>query len=186
MMSTYDSLLDLADTLIQENGFQGFSYADLAAGLGIRKASIHYHFPTKTELGIAYCERKENRLRQMEETLLSVPAGKARLDAYMDAFAYCAQKGQMCGVHAMLSDSNLFEPALQDAVSQLAQTDLRIIADVLRTGRESGELIFRGEPADLAIIINCAVKGALMLNRVPPHDACERMKVAVQQMFSRH
>jgi len=76
-MSTYDSLLDLADTLIQENGFQGFSYADLAAGLGIRKASIHYHFPTKTELGIAYCERKENRLRQMEETLLSVPAGKA-------------------------------------------------------------------------------------------------------------
>jgi len=183
-MSTYDSLLDLADTLIQENGFQGFSYADLAEGLGIRKASIHYHFPGKTDLGIAYCERKETRLLQMEEKLLSVPAGKARLEAYMDAFAYCAQKGQMCGVHAMLSDSNLFEPSLQDAVSRLAQTDLRIIADILHTGRESGELKFRGEPADLAIIINCAVKGALMLNRVSPHDACERMKLAVQQMFS--
>ncbi|MBU9843888.1 TetR/AcrR family transcriptional regulator [Rahnella ecdela] len=183
-MSTYDSLLDLADTLIQENGFQGFSYADLAAGLGIRKASIHYHFPGKTDLGIAYCERKETRLLQMEEKLLAVPAGKARLEAYMDAFAYCALKGQMCGVHAMLSDSNQFEPALQDAVNRLAQTDLRIIADVLRTGRENGELTFMGEPADLAIIINCAVKGALMLNRVPPHDACERMKRAVQQMFN--
>ncbi|MGR7122804.1 TetR/AcrR family transcriptional regulator, partial [Klebsiella aerogenes] len=74
-MSTYDSLLDLADTLIQENGYQGFSYADLASKLGIRKASIHYHFPAKTDLGIAYCERKEKRLLQMEESLLSVPPG---------------------------------------------------------------------------------------------------------------
>ncbi|WP_202307841.1 TetR/AcrR family transcriptional regulator [Dryocola clanedunensis] len=182
-MSTHDSLLELADTLIQENGYQGFSYADLAAGLGIRKASIHYHFPTKTDLGIAYCERKETRLLQMEEKLMEVRPGKARLEAYMEAFAYCAQKGQMCGVHAMLSDSNLFEPPLQEAVSQLAQTDLRIIADVLRTGRESGELTFSGEPADLAIIITCAVKGALMLNRVPPHDACERAKKAVERLL---
>ncbi|MBU9843682.1 TetR/AcrR family transcriptional regulator [Rahnella ecdela] len=183
-MSTYDSLLDMADTMIQESGYQGFSYADLANGLGIRKASIHYHFPTKTDLGIAYCERKETRLLQMEEKLLGVPAGKARLGAYIEAFAYCAQKGQMCGVHAMLSDSNLFEPSLQDAVSKLAQTDLRIVADVLRSGRETGELEFSADPEDLAIIVNCAVKGALMLNRVPPHNACERMKVVVQQLFS--
>ncbi|MGR7526653.1 TetR/AcrR family transcriptional regulator [Klebsiella aerogenes] len=182
-MSTYDSLLDLADTLIQENGYQGFSYADLASKLGIRKASIHYHFPAKTDLGIAYCERKEKRLLQMEESLLSVPPGKARLAAYIDAFAYCAQKGQMCGVHAMLSDSNLFEEPLQEAVSRLAQTDLRIIADVLRTGRECGELAFSGDPDNLAVIINAAVKGALMLNRVPPHDACERAKTALQQLL---
>ncbi|MFL6897289.1 TetR/AcrR family transcriptional regulator [Enterobacter roggenkampii] len=50
-MSTHDSLIELTDTLIQQNGYQGFSYADLADGLGIRKASIHYHFQTKTDLG---------------------------------------------------------------------------------------------------------------------------------------
>ncbi|MFI3014262.1 TetR/AcrR family transcriptional regulator [Klebsiella aerogenes] len=185
-MSTYDSLLELADTLIQENGYQGFSYADLAAGLGIRKASIHYHFPTKTDLGVAYCERKEKRLLQMEETLLTIPPGKARLEAYTEAFAYCAQKGQMCGVHAMLSDSNLFEAPLQAAISRLAQTDLRIIADVLRTGRECGELIFSGDPDDLAVIINSAVKGALMLNRIPPHDACERARAALRLLLCTH
>ena len=46
-MSTHDSLIELTDTLIQQNGYQGFSYADLAKTLGIRKASIHYHFQTK-------------------------------------------------------------------------------------------------------------------------------------------
>ncbi|SQC98107.1 transcriptional regulator [Escherichia coli] len=58
-MSTHDSLIELTDTLIQQNGYQGFSYADLAKTLGIRKASIHYHFQTKTDLGIAYCEYKK-------------------------------------------------------------------------------------------------------------------------------
>lgn len=58
-MSTYDRLLECADTCIQENGFEGFSYADLAKTLGIRKASIHHHFPTKNDLGLAYCEKKQ-------------------------------------------------------------------------------------------------------------------------------
>ncbi|TNV12480.1 TetR/AcrR family transcriptional regulator [Buttiauxella sp. B2] len=52
-MSTYERLLERVDTFIQENGFEGFSYADLATGLGIRKASIYHHFPTKNDLGLA-------------------------------------------------------------------------------------------------------------------------------------
>jgi len=59
-----------------------------------------------------------------------------------------------------------------------------MIADVLHTYWENSGLKFKDEPADLAIIINCAVKAALMLNRVPPHDACEHMRLAVQKMFS--
>jgi TetR/AcrR family transcriptional repressor of nem operon len=71
----------------------------------------------------------------------------------------------------MLSDSALFEEPLQKATSRLAQTDLRILTSVLVSGRESGELAFTAEPADVAIIM-AAPLGALMLNRIPPHDAC--------------
>ncbi|EJP4955223.1 TetR/AcrR family transcriptional regulator, partial [Escherichia coli] len=46
-MSTYDKILRQTDTLIQQSGFLGFSYADLAEVIGIRKASIHHHFPGK-------------------------------------------------------------------------------------------------------------------------------------------
>ncbi|MDH8172912.1 DUF417 family protein [Klebsiella pneumoniae] len=48
-MSTYDKILRLTDTLIQQRGFLGFSYADLEKEIGIRKASIHHHFPGKTD-----------------------------------------------------------------------------------------------------------------------------------------
>src|SRR5215211_135610 len=48
---TADRILDLAERLVQTRGFNGFSYADIASELGLTKASLHYHFPTKAELG---------------------------------------------------------------------------------------------------------------------------------------
>ncbi|EOT2734204.1 TetR/AcrR family transcriptional regulator [Escherichia coli] len=152
-MSTHDSLIELTDTLIQQNGYQGFSYADLAKTLGIRKASIHYHFQTKTDLGIAYCEYKKAGFLALEATLQQLPAGKARLKGYMEAFLACADTGQMCGVYAMMSDCNLFEPPLQEAVNRLAQTDLRILTAVLLSGKESGELFFSAPAEDVAMIV---------------------------------
>jgi len=53
---TAEQILDLAETLIQTRGYSAFSYQDIADSLGIRKASIHYHFPSKTDLGIAVVE----------------------------------------------------------------------------------------------------------------------------------
>src|SRR6185295_2042375 len=54
---TAEQILDLAETLIQTRGYSAFSYQDIADSLGIRKASIHYHFPSKTDLGIAVVDR---------------------------------------------------------------------------------------------------------------------------------
>lgn len=47
---TADEILRCARTLIIIGGDNGFSYADIAAVIGIRKASIHHHFPTKVDL----------------------------------------------------------------------------------------------------------------------------------------
>ena len=60
-------LLNEAETLIRTRGYAAFSYADLSERVGIRKASIHHHFPTKAELGGAlidgYLVKFENALQ---------------------------------------------------------------------------------------------------------------------------
>jgi TetR/AcrR family transcriptional repressor of nem operon len=48
--ATSDEILGCARGLIVVGGYNGFSYADIAAVIGIRKASIHHHFPTKVDL----------------------------------------------------------------------------------------------------------------------------------------
>src|SRR5271168_5491364 len=51
------AILDVAERLAQTRGYNGFSYADIAAELGVTKASLHYHFPSKAELGRALIVR---------------------------------------------------------------------------------------------------------------------------------
>src|ERR1700722_3453147 len=51
------AILDVAEILVQTRGYNGFSYADVAAQLGVTKASLHYHFPSKAELGRTLIER---------------------------------------------------------------------------------------------------------------------------------
>ena len=59
--STASRVLDTAERLVQVRGFNGFSYADIAAELQISKASLHYHFATKADLGEALINRYSTR-----------------------------------------------------------------------------------------------------------------------------
>lgn len=183
-MSTQEKILALADTLIQQRGFQGFSYADLEKGIGIRKASIHHHFPSKTDLGLAYCEYKLTAFQQLESRLQHFAPGMLRLKGYLEAFSNCATLGEMCGVYAMLSDSYQFPPELQAAVNRLAQAELNMLQDILSSGQQSGEIALNGSSPDkLAMIICSALKGSLMLNRTSPHCAYAETVTALLAMF---
>ena len=74
-------LLNTAQGLIQTRGFNAFSYKDLAEAVGIRTASIHYHFPAKAELGVALMERYIADLNQALENIDRsgrTPQGKAK------------------------------------------------------------------------------------------------------------
>ena len=73
---TAEQILDLAETLIQTRGYSAFSYQDIADALGIRKASIHYHFPSKTELGIAVIDRY---IARFDEALVEVAGDQAQI-----------------------------------------------------------------------------------------------------------
>src|SRR5215213_6412786 len=76
--NTATRILDSAEKLVQTRGFNGFSYADVAAELGVTKASLHYHFAGKTELAQAlitrYAERFSAALEQIETRLTAGPA----------------------------------------------------------------------------------------------------------------
>src|SRR5438552_9052482 len=101
---TRDEILDVAQRLIQARGFSGFSYADIATKVGIRKASIHHHFPTKGALGTKLMVRYR---RVFGEALARIDAAdvdaRARLRHYAELFADVLRDGHrmcMCGMLA--------------------------------------------------------------------------------------
>ena len=61
MSDKRDEILDVAEALIRTSGFNGFSTRDVADAVGIKAASVHYHFPTKADIGVAVTERYTER-----------------------------------------------------------------------------------------------------------------------------
>ena len=50
-MDRKEQILSVAAELLQTRSFSAFSYQDLSDRLGITKAAIHHHFPSKEGLG---------------------------------------------------------------------------------------------------------------------------------------
>lgn len=96
-----EEILDAAETLARSGGYGGFSFRDLAREVGIKSASVHYHFPTKEDLGIALIRRYNERFIAG----LSDPRGEGtpaeKLARYVDAFRASMVKDRLmclCGL----------------------------------------------------------------------------------------
>src|SRR5258708_25324948 len=84
---TAEQILDLAEALIQTRGFSAFSYQDISDALGIRKASIHYHFASKTDLGIAVVDRYTKRFGDaLVQIAAETGSSMAMLDHYFTPY----------------------------------------------------------------------------------------------------
>jgi TetR/AcrR family transcriptional regulator, transcriptional repressor for nem operon len=95
MSDTRTELLDAAAELIQVRGYNGFSFHQLAAAVGIKTASIHYHFPSKAALGQALARRYTT---DFIAALGDPDAGtlESNLKRYVGLFRSSLQKGRMC------------------------------------------------------------------------------------------
>ena len=82
---TRTEILDAAERLVQQRGFNAFSYADIARELGVTKASLHYHFAGKAELGRALIERYTERFGEALAAAATADVGTRRR-------AVCAQR----------------------------------------------------------------------------------------------
>lgn len=51
------AIMDAAERRMQQGGFGGFSFREIAADVGIKSSSVHYHFPTKEDLAAAVIRR---------------------------------------------------------------------------------------------------------------------------------
>ena len=66
-MNTREQIIQLADSLIREKGYNAFSFYDISKSVGIKTASIHYHFPAKSDLGIAVIEHHIQHLELVKK-----------------------------------------------------------------------------------------------------------------------
>ncbi|WP_409525494.1 TetR/AcrR family transcriptional regulator [Nitrincola sp. MINF-07-Sa-05] len=87
MTNTADKILDIAEALIRNRGYQGFAFREIAAEIGIKSASVHYHFPTKVDLVTAVMCRYFQRFKAALDAIDGqCNTSDARLKSYIDMY----------------------------------------------------------------------------------------------------
>jgi TetR/AcrR family transcriptional regulator, transcriptional repressor for nem operon len=165
--ATATQILDVAQELAQTRGYNAFSYRDLAERVGIRSASIHHHFPGKSDLAMAivarYREKFGAALRDIRER--NGDAG-AQLEAYVDLFRQTLeQDGRLCLCGMFAAELSSLPEDVRDEVRAFFAENERWLMRTLDAGRRKGELQFAGAPNEAAAMILDALEGALLTAR---------------------
>ncbi|MFA6218507.1 MAG: TetR/AcrR family transcriptional regulator [Erythrobacter sp.] len=167
MTDTRTLLLDLGENAIRTRGYAGFSYADLARDAGIRKASIHHHFPTKADLAQALIERFAAMLADALAGIeAAAPTGGKALEGAIDLYREALGKGDtMCLCAAMSADAALLEARTIDTLDAANMAVVGWLARVLARGRDDGTIAAVGNPASAAPAVLAQLQGAQLLAR---------------------
>jgi TetR/AcrR family transcriptional regulator, transcriptional repressor for nem operon len=166
--STADDILACARSLIVAGGYNGFSYADIANVVGIRKPSIHHHFPSKADLVRTLVSRyrgeAEAGLAQLEAHI-SDPAEQLR--AYLGFWEKCIADASLPFCVCALLASEL--PMLPEAVASEVKAHFRFLSawltSVLERGVQQGRLHLASAPSVEAEAFMATVHGAMLSAR---------------------
>jgi TetR/AcrR family transcriptional regulator, transcriptional repressor for nem operon len=182
-VDTATQVLDVAERLVQVRGFNGFSYADVAAELGITKAALHYHFAGKAELGAALVARYAARFADsLAEVEARTPEAPARLDAYAALYLDVLRQQRMCLCGMMAAEFETLPAPMHDALIRFFDENERWVARVLEQGRKEGTLEFAGSPDSTARIIVSGLEGAMLVAR--PFGDISRFEESAEHLLS--
>ena len=149
--NTAEKLVDGARQLIMLGGYNGFSYADLASRYGIRKPSIHHHFPSKIDLVVAVVEQGRARIQAKIATLEeSSPIAMDQLRMYTGYWERCIkdQSAPFCLAGVLAAEL----PSLPDQIAAAVRGHFADLSEwlqnVLLLGVRQGSMRLASVPGD--------------------------------------
>jgi TetR/AcrR family transcriptional repressor of nem operon len=172
-IDTKTALLNSAENAARRLGFDGFSYADLAEDVGIRKASIHHHFPSKAKLSVALMERYHTNFQAVcTEIEASFETGGAQLTELVRQYKAGSDDGRrlcLCASFSASRDSLPIE--VVEKISQFRAMVTGWMAGAFEKGRKDGTISGVTRPALEASSMMSLLEGAQLAARAEENPA---------------
>ena len=177
LRDTRNQIIDKAADLLMKHGYNGFSYRDISTHLGVKNAAVHYHFPSKSDLGLALVSEYRQILRDQTSEFMAY--GGAALPQIEGLFRFTEQQfcnGRcICPFGAFAVDfSDLPEP-VRDATEKFMSDSVNWLTRVLETGREQDEFRFAGDARAKALSILAGLSGARQMARIHGQDVLSQI-----------
>lgn len=169
--STSTQILDTARDLVQARGYNAFSYADISEIVGIRKASIHYHFPTKAQLGQALVKHyRETFIKSLEQIRAEGAAADRQLLKLAEIYADNLERNRLCLCDMLAADALAIPAEVREAVTEFFTELETWIAGTISQGCEAGSFAC-DDPQASAKVFLATLAGAELIARANQWDA---------------
>ena len=160
------AILDVAEQLAQTRGYNGFSYADIAAQLSVTKASLHYHFRSKAELGRALIARYRTVFRAALEAIdRKTPDPQGRLTKYVGLYNSVLSNQRMCLCGMLAAEYATLPVPMQEGLTLFFDENERWLTGVLEDGLRAEVFLFQEPASERARLLFGALEGAMLVAR---------------------
>lgn len=166
-MNTKTALLDSAENLARSRGFDAFSFADLSKEVGIRKASIHHHFPTKAVLAKTLVDRYgEMFLGRLEDIAGRDGTAADKLRDYLGLYRSALNGGDsLCLCVAFGSTPASFDTDVRKALSAFHDASINWLTELFENAQKDQSIFQVTTPRNEAAACLALVEGAQIMAR---------------------
>jgi TetR/AcrR family transcriptional repressor of nem operon len=182
---TRTQILDTAQDLIQRVGVNAMSYQDISEAVGIRKASIHYHFPSKDNLVAVLLDRYNDYFLRLVDGIIAQPdSAEVKLRRYCSLFeaTLSSGDGDKACLYGMVGAelATLKHPLVEQVTSFYRDNEARLVK-ILSQGKESGEFNFVGDIPTMATLIFSLLEGGFLVARA--YGGAMQYRAIVEQLM---
>lgn len=163
-IDTRQTIMSAARGMVQSRGYNALSFREIAKEVGVKSASIHYHFPTKGDLAAALARRYTDDLAVYLDGLLAASQDSASLIRnYTDFFRAALSRGNRMCLCGILAAEHVDLPVeVRGELNRFTEVNVRWLAEVLSLGRSAAgaETVQRQ-----ALAVFAAIEGAQLVAR---------------------
>lgn len=161
---TRQLILDKSEMLVRSRGYTAFSYADLAADLGITKASVHYHFASKEDLVLAIFRRCTERAREaLAQMRREHTDARDRLRAYANSFVFSVESGMMPVCGTLAAERATLPESTYPGMQEFFQLQIDWLVEVIAEGVSAGVIAPPMPAQQAAMVVFSALEGGTMI-----------------------
>jgi TetR/AcrR family transcriptional repressor of nem operon len=166
-VATSAQIIEIAQEYIQKVGFHAFSYRDIAERVGIRTASIHYHFPTKADLARAIVDRvREATAAAVAEIERSAAPAGERLRRFCGLFLQTWGAGdRLCPMCMLAMGQDAIPAEVRSGVRDFWQGGESWVEQTVREGQATGEFRSDLDPRSVGRTFVAALEGGMVAAR---------------------
>jgi TetR/AcrR family transcriptional regulator, transcriptional repressor for nem operon len=167
MVTTTDTrevIMAIAKPMVQARGYNALSFRDVAREVGVKSASVHYHFPTKGDLGAALAGRYADEAKAFFDGLSLEPSAfDQTITAYTGVFRSALENdNRMCLCGIMAAEYDGLPAAVRTQIDRFTDVNVEWLAMILSRHKPKVKTETIREQAVAAF---AAIEGAQLVSR---------------------